>query len=54
MKGSSSLSQVPVALSVVGPARFSGDIGIHNLEMPVYDPYTPGDSLKLELRSSEN
>jgi hypothetical protein len=44
MKASSSLSQVPVGPSVVGPAEFSGDIGIHDLEMPVYDPYSPGDS----------
>ena len=35
-------------------AGFSGGIGIHDLDMPVYDPYSPGDSLMLELRSSEN
>jgi hypothetical protein len=33
-------------------AGFNGDIGIH--DMPVYDPYRPGDSLRLELGSSEN
>jgi hypothetical protein len=44
MTASSSLSQVPVGASVVGPAEFSGDIGIHDFEMDVYDPYSPGES----------
>jgi hypothetical protein len=44
MTASSLLSQVPVGPSVVGPAEFSRDAGIHDLEIPVYDPYSPGDS----------